>query len=100
MAENPLQRRARERRRAARQQRAAQGTAAMDQARGRTAERSSGEQRIDYTPKIPNERPSTIIVGTTRAQDDAAKKKKKLPTIKHYKRSYNHLERSDPTKVN
>jgi hypothetical protein len=40
-----------ERQRKARRQRAAQGTAALDQFKGRTAEKQLGKTRTDYTPQ-------------------------------------------------
>lgn len=102
---SPLERRAKERQRKAREKRQAAGTAATHSARGRSAEHSSGNQRIDYTPKIPNERPSTIQIGTTRAQDDAAKRKAKTkkPKTKVIKPNYgsgNYLEKAKITKIN
>jgi len=52
MGESVLERRAKERRRLARKKRAALGTAARDQFKGRTAERpGAAGGRVDYTPQ-------------------------------------------------
>jgi hypothetical protein len=77
------------------------GAVAMSQASGRTAEYQTGRTRTDYTPqRAPEEHPTNIIIGTTRAQDDAAaRRKKKLPkTPKPKMGSGNYLSSAKITK--
>ena len=100
--ERPLQRRARERQERGQTQREAQGTAAMDAARGRSAE-YQGRTRTDYTPQeLPNERPSTIQMGTTAAENADARRRKPKRTRKSGRKAVysgdSRLERAPVTK--